>query len=767
FDVQTAVPSTESVYIKASARDMMYRINARTISGKMPISVTVGVPYVLKWSDEEGNELEETGVSEAGTVIYRDYSYIHLDSLEVYFLDNILIANPAVDPEQTRLTPEDAGVVFPDVSEPVVYGSAVPAFGGNIDYPEGFSQYILSQDTIVVEGDTNKPPIPLVTPEEAYWTAESSVGKLVCRNDEFKCDSLDVLGTSGWHEYGSGSLSIEMRWPNIVEFDTSQMFGPDHIMIPAAQRNGLYRTTTRLVKYRIAVSYGTFGVPYDALIEVNHVRVYTPVFGEAFIEECNSADPNHMYFQETGKKPSDAFILINGRSDSLGADGHEHDTEDFYIRIVNTGSHPVYTGKLGSMYNYSVNKNGRNGGTYIEGNYLRFPFDVYMDVGNDRLPGNDRLIAKNVWVKCPEFQRFYLTENIPGGYYDIEYETVAVNAYGTDERGDTIPYRTNGSADEYIAGNKMKVYISGKLYGLTLIDISSKTEWKNVFSVNNVNKYINLMPEVVYGRSWPANDGTLKKSSISGNYNGNDIESLLFYYTAGTKNELGRSTGRHERYTFPLVYGSHPDRSKSNKGVLKSGYRWRFRLKTTGYAMGLSGSRVTVNASFRIVSGEDAGYDAALYVPDGRGKLKKMTSTIEAEKVMTTSSGIQIWDFEFLIPDGYRIVPEGKTFSAYGKTYNDAEAYSADMGLLDLQDPVWTEDGLMVVNFTIETTSPDGKKLYSYNTANGACNMWKTEGQDINKADFYTKRYSYEYGDIALVSIEKGASSDYVTDHQN
>ncbi|MCR5332123.1 MAG: DUF5704 domain-containing protein [Lachnospiraceae bacterium] len=767
FDVRTAVPSTESVYIKASARNLMYRINARTVSGKVPLSVTVGVPYTLVWKDEEGNEHEESGTAETVTVIYRDYSFIHLDSLEFYLLDNMLISNPAMYPSQTELKPSDAGAVMPDVSQPVVYGSASPVFKGNIDYPEGFSSYILSSNSIFIDGENTKPAIPVISAEEAYWTVQNSVGELMCRNDEFTVDNNDVLGTSGWHEYGSGSQSINMVWPQIVEFDTSEMFGDNYFTIPVQIRNGLYRTNTRLVKYRLAASFGTPGAPYDALIEVNPVNVHTPVYSEAFIEECDPSDANISYFQETRGKPEGSFVIVNGSSNSLGSAGSEHDTEDFLIRFNNTGNHPVYSGRLGSSFDYSSNVNGLNGGSYIEGNYLRFPFDVVMDVGNDRSQLNDRTVKKGTWVKCENLQRFYPAGPVAEGFYDIEAETVAVNAYGVNDRGEDIPQKYNGDPGEYLVGNRIRVYISGKIYGLSLIDISSKAEWNNVFSKDSLNKYIKYIPGAIPGPNWPANDGTLISLSPSGRYSENELKEKVFYYTPGTGNELGRETGRHKRYTFPLMAGSHPDAARSNRGVLKSGYRWRFRIKTSGYTMDLPGSRVVIKPSYRIISGTDTGCEAVMYVPDGNGDLMKTPEFIEAKKVLTDTSGIQVWDFEFLIPDGFRMAAGGKPFTVFGKYYPDIDVFPADGQLTAYGSGIWVENGSAVVNFEIKAIAADGSELYSYNTVNGSCNMWKTEGQETDKTDFYGQKYRFSYGDIAIVSIEKGASSDYVIDHQN
>ncbi|MCR5323596.1 MAG: DUF5704 domain-containing protein [Lachnospiraceae bacterium] len=776
FSVRNAIPSTESVYIKASAREYLYRIRAETISGKIPLYITVGVPYVLIWEDEDGNEQQETGISEMTTVIYRDYSYIHLVSLELHFLENITIANSALVPERTELKPQNVGVRYPTAYSPIVYGGDTPAFGGNIDHPYGYSPYILSNDVITVIGNKNKPSIPTVSAEEAYWTAQNRIGKLLCRNDEFKMDSNDVLGESGWHEYGTGSMRINMPLPKIVEFNTADMFGADYISIPARKRNGTYRTTSRMVKYQTSILFGAPGSSYDAMIEVNPVQVFTPVLCKVSIDETDPQNPNSIYFQENREIPDDAFLIVSGRSNSLGASGAEHSSEDFIININNKGYHPIYSGRLSSDYDYSLNVSRLNGETYIGGNYLRFPFAVYKDVGNDMAEANDLYVPKNTWVSIYGSQRFYPGEVIPEGYYVIEAETTAVNAYGPDERGTSPPVGVNNAQNEYVAVDHLRVYVSGKVYGLTLIDISSKADWENVFTVSGadpssgypVNKYLKYIGELSLNTKRLDNDGTLRSGSIDGKYRKEDIPPRIFYYTAGTKNELGIDTGRHEKYTFPMIADSHPDSTKSNKGVLKMGYRWRFRLKSSGYTMGLDGSRITVNVRYSLVDTDGRREEVDIYVPAGRGLIQKITPNINISKPWAYSGGIQVWDFELAIPEGSRIVLKNRQFSMAGLNYKSFSEYMAAKGIVDPEDEVWIKEGVIAVNFAIKAYSPSGDEIYSYLHEGGnSHNMWKIEGQNMDKADLFGNKYHFEYGDVALMYVNKGALSDYVVDHQN
>ncbi|MCR5768834.1 MAG: hypothetical protein K6G45_10140, partial [Lachnospiraceae bacterium] len=76
-------------------------------------------------------------------------------------------------------------------------------------------------------------------------------------------------------------------------------------------------------------------------------------------------------------------------------------------------------------------------------------------------------------------------------------------------------------------------------------------------------------------------------------------------------------------------------------------------------------------------------------------------------------------------------------------------------------------DGKVMMNIDIKAVYPSGRVMYTYPPGADSCNMWKTEGQNLEKIDFYGNRYSLRYGDIALIYVDKGTVTDYITDHQN
>src|SRR5690606_29684407 len=122
--------------------------------------------------------------------------------------------------------------------------------------------------------------------------------------------------------------------------------------------------------------------------------------------------------------------------------------------------------------------------------------------------------------------------------------------------------------------------ISGRMYGFTIYDISDEGRWKDVFRIKDTT-----MLKYFEG----AVDGT-KRNNYHNDY--------AYYYTVGSKNQYGHESGRYNKYTLPLINGSHP--KYNNLGVLKTGYAFRFMLDTTGEMYG-SGCTIRIIPTFYYV----------------------------------------------------------------------------------------------------------------------------------------------------------------------
>jgi hypothetical protein len=145
------------------------------------------------------------------------------------------------------------------------------------------------------------------------------------------------------------------------------------------------------------------------------------------------------------------------------------------------------------------------------------------------------------------------------GVYTADFRSIAVN--GTAKLDKTGVTR-NSSIHDYVATSTMNFEVSGRIYGLTLYDISDYPKWENVFRKRDT-MYLKYFDGAV--------DGT-KQNGFN--------EAYAYYYTVGTKDQYGNNTDRLSKYTVPLVNGSHP--GYKNLGILKTGYAVRFRLDTTG-----------------------------------------------------------------------------------------------------------------------------------------------------------------------------------------
>ena len=120
--------------------------------------------------------------------------------------------------------------------------------------------------------------------------------------------------------------------------------------------------------------------------------------------------------------------------------------------------------------------------------------------------------------------------------------------------------------------------VSGRIYGLSIYDISDYPMWETVFRKPSSS--------ILKKNSTSYTDGTGKV-----NYNKN----YYYTYTVGTNDQYGNDTGRNVKFTFPLVNGSHP--YYRNQGILKTGYLVRFSLDTIGN-MYSDGTSVVIKPTF-------------------------------------------------------------------------------------------------------------------------------------------------------------------------
>ncbi len=749
FDVSSAIPSTESVYVRAEFADYLYSLDASVISGSFPVNVTVNFPYERRWTetDEEGNveEKSDYGTNSTTVTVYRPYSFIRLNSFAYYVPDSIRLTNQALSPKEITITAAQAGVRSPSCSSPVTYGGS--RIGGNIEYPQGYP-FVINASLTTVDGGEEMPAIPRIDTARAGSLAEAAVPQMRCRNDEIVFNGRSILGASGWHIYsGAATADTTALAPSRTIIDSRTVLGRDHISIPADIRNGVYPSTVRIVTYRPEVLYGGGSVAYNPVTSVNSIVVHTPVLCELQISECNRYVPNSRFDQSPGGADDLCFRAIVGSSLSYGLEGHENDSCDFMLYVNNAGEHPVYSGRLGRGYDYLSNVSGLNGGRYVLKNEVYFPFDVYLDVLNDYNTSNDRLLSGGNWYETGAAQRYYLPDWVDEGEYCIEARTRAVNSLSrsdmisTSQKNGLKYLYANSDRSDYVTADSFRIRVSGKMYGFRLTDISSTAEWTDVFELGGVSKM--GLPGI--------KDGTLTSALPGGKTSHAGLPDYYFYYSAGTRNELGLISGRNNRFIMPMLAGCSPDASKQNSGMMKSGYLWNFEFYTTGKRLAAEKSYAVIEPRFRWIStdGKQSGdyENTKVYYSetDDNGlkynkEFRQIIRLGDHSEPVNGNKLLQLWRFKYSLPSKYTVKVDDKL----------------------------CRDGYLIVNFKITVYDTSGKAAMSYNAAeeNGYCNMWAIEDQQLSRTDFYRKTFTFRYGDIIILDITESKGDDFQTDRR-
>lgn len=424
-----------------------------------------------------------------------------------------------------------------------------------------------------------------------------------------------------------------------------------------------------------------------------------------------------------------------------------------------------------------INKKGYVGADYrkyTQDRIVVFPFDVYIK-GEFYKAGKEYHMPAGVDtidIKLPTW--------VDEGNYGVECRSIAINSPGNANLKQDL---ANISYSNYIATKTIQVRVIGRIYGLKITDINDYPDWAQVFRTDT------------------------KSTKHSNNY-----------YWVGNLNEEGQARGNTDKFTFPILNGSHSE--KSNLGVLKTGYKIRFDLTTIGNYF-KDADCVRIKPKFYFVKKDGSGrQEVDLWYTEkinGVDNLIKVGSKTDAnniksivlgdpyrnvpdEELANTSKIIGMTKNEFSnqkakigaygdvvlskplrtfigdtsnVPDGVNVnrVKESvqKWYGEYSIPNNvyvckkDLDVVSS-MGKAGFtgKEKFWIKNGYIIVNFEIETIkNGDGAnpQLSYWNNPN--CNMWKLEGFNYTKKDSSGANFTLRDGDIIFYYTDKKSSDDY------
>lgn len=802
FVAPLGVPTTESMFGEVTAKEYLlgYSFIKRVGIEYFPITVTKN--YILTWEtatpEEAGGGETETQTVPVSKIVMvpRAYGYWEITNLECFKIDNAVLRNYSL--------PNGATTIYPNYS---YYSPPYVSFY----HSDSKTYHIIPPDNIVlpdevIAADAENPiKKPIVKTEDFTAIALAQTGNAKVRSDSLVFNGSMVIDSS----------IVETEAPNINEaaipqcdtFISNNVLYKNNLIIDAVKKNGTYPSSGTITYTEIArVNASRPNNPQYIIDGINTVVIHTPVV-------CNpsiTAD-NDKYVQLIN--PTKGYVQLVLDPDPT--------LSDFTVNISNTGFHTGKQGYFTRDFSYSLRDSSLS---YIASksgllrNEVKFPFDVYIDVGSDNDQTNDDYIKAGTWVTIGRASpRFYLPAWDTEGTYAVDFRTVAVNGEDSIEKTENF---ANTSLVNYIATKSINVEVSGRIYGLTVYDITDYPIWEETFRVPKSTDFKKDFPSYL--------DGTNKA-----NYN----KQYAYTYSVGTNDQYGNDTGRNIKYTFPLVNGSHP--FYKNQGILKTGYMVRFSLDTVG-TMFSDACSVTLKPNFYFVdkNGENRAAVDLYYTEEINGKSKhlvkvggaldktnikkvmtgdlnlgipvaelKQTSALRGEKygnfiagreAMFTFSNIRLnYAFRTYVGNNYLasvkdldsygdvissgISQDDATMAIqrwYGQYYIPNEAHAVAKGYdvmdyadkygVDYDEDFWLTDGYIIVNFTIETVDESGQRRLSYiNATNyrdkGNCSMWITEAPALSKESYKGPKFYFYAGDFMVYYANKKMSDDYTS----
>ncbi|MGN0351508.1 MAG: DUF5704 domain-containing protein [Roseburia sp.] len=310
YEVSQAIPSGETVNAEGSIQKFYYQAIFEHIWGTYTFPIVANVHYTLVW-DEETHHEESVSILEFYEV-KRSYSYWKLKEVSLYYLDNLLIDNTALQ-EQKRIL----STYMPEIMQ----------LSGQKEYLS-LPEVNVEVEGGILNGGNRCPSIPYGA---VQGKIEAAVPEIKVNNDGFAIDG-EVYLQSGWQEKETAAPTALTEERSI---SVKQVAG---IIRPEAENNSFPTNVTAYYK-----KAGGEETDSSVLQKTNAIEVHTPVVCTGTV-----TDEKEWNQQVT---PTKAASLILGRN--------------FTVEISAEGKHIEQTG-------YGT----RDYAAYVKEYQVKFPFDV-------------------------------------------------------------------------------------------------------------------------------------------------------------------------------------------------------------------------------------------------------------------------------------------------------------------------------------------------------------------------------------------------------
>ena len=285
------------------------------------------------------------------------------------------------------------------------------------------------------------------------------------RNDRFLLDGTVILSDArkddgNGMEINREALDYYASSGEIAETSYLQTYKAE-IALDETKPNGRY-TTKAVITY--IGDEKNINAPETLTVEIsniNDLNIHTPVVCKGVVEEG---------MEQTG----DGYELV--LKEALNY---------FTLSVDNYGTHRMSFGY--GTKDFSTALSGNSNIAMQDGkclNQLQFPFDVYVDAGNDFQREGDYILAAGTWFTIGRSgQQFYVPVTQKNGEYQMKCRSIAVNCprdvageYIVSEEGQ----QANLSPDCYVAADVINLEIKSYLRDFNITSVNATTTAKQL-----------------------------------------------------------------------------------------------------------------------------------------------------------------------------------------------------------------------------------------------------------------------------------------------
>ena len=665
FDIEKGIPVSEYYYKNVITEGYLLKYRFKNKRGEKLYDVRSYVDWLISWTTGTGDKIQyHSAIRRADyiTTVKRKYSYWYIDNLEVYTLDGAVLYNGAIPDTGIKMLPK--GFVPPKIE----YLTNLPESEHIKPPPESLKTIYLGIR------DANGLYIPPYNPEEEI---ESLIGHPIVKNDRLTIDGRLIMNDKEVRKIAPKPSKPDNKGKRIGN-KVLYEFGKK---IENQVQNGDYESSGK-VFYILSNSINPEGenkLEFD-IDYVNPVAVHTPVVCDYNITDakrwCQLINPDKSLYQLVLEK-------------------------DFDIDILTVGNHLDIKGYGDRDYSkYTLKKE------------VIFPFDVML---------NGKLYKANKPIVIVKNTQFHLPMIVDEGKYTIIVRTFAIN-YLPDSNSTPEDY-ANISMEHYIAENKIKVEVSGRLIDFTLLNVKNTTMWEKEYGSFLLNKGVRLarLPLIEGDNKKFKNEGSFKKGyavTFAMTTIGNYYEELYGIRMDFDFYIIDEVTGN--KMPVDLYYEEVSHDGNKKLGLIKVGSRMDWE-----------------NIHYVKYQNEKIG-------------LFRYNRALLPRQLLDAGSNkhIQRWKGEYSLPERIYVCKKGF----------DLEYYINKNMSIYFDENFWIKTGWLVVSADISTLK-NKEKILSYinaeNEREGYFNNWRYETTGRRKLRKSGREIRFKDGDLFVYDLSK------------